>query len=311
MEYEQFSLSKVAASQNKPTDQRSFTQSQNRYPSSEHCQNPFAGGSSTYCAGPEHQRSHPQGSSSYSSPAPVAVDHTQGSLSEAFVIQNYHGSQNYSQSHNRHPSSEHSQNPYAGASSMYYGGFDNQECHPQGLNRYPPSEHCQSPFAGASSTYCAGPEHQRSHPQGDEIDVGVEAEHLKLAKSKNPGTESVSETREKFFYLVGKHYLQTMKPQSKKEYDEFLDYLQKLGAIMTDVRYGSLVITVKCESLQILEDLWKDYSSGHLDEVVQNCFVTEKILKEMNLAELRLKTTMDIEKYNACKVYFEKVVLRG
>ncbi|XP_022809801.1 uncharacterized protein LOC111346799 isoform X2 [Stylophora pistillata] len=274
MEYEQFSLSKVAASQNKPTDQRSFTQSQNRYPSSEHCQNPFAGGSSTYCAGPEHQRSHPQG-------------------------------------HNRHPSSEHSQNPYAGASSMYYGGFDNQECHPQGLNRYPPSEHCQSPFAGASSTYCAGPEHQRSHPQGDEIDVGVEAEHLKLAKSKNPGTESVSETREKFFYLVGKHYLQTMKPQSKKEYDEFLDYLQKLGAIMTDVRYGSLVITVKCESLQILEDLWKDYSSGHLDEVVQNCFVTEKILKEMNLAELRLKTTMDIEKYNACKVYFEKVVLRG
>ncbi|XP_022804733.1 uncharacterized protein LOC111341950 isoform X6 [Stylophora pistillata] len=176
----------------------------------------------------------------------------------------------------------------------------------------------------------------------DEIDVGVEVEDLKPAKSKNqtttssmesaecqmdellkssaestmvgsvshPGTESLPEIREKFFYLVGKRYLQTMKPQSKKEYDEFIDYLQKLGAIMTRVRRGSLVITVKCESLQILEDLWKDYSSGHLGEVVQNCFVTEKILKELNLAELRLKTTIDTEDYNACKVYFEKVAHR-
>ncbi|XP_022777633.1 uncharacterized protein LOC111319069 [Stylophora pistillata] len=45
-----------------------------------------------------HER---QGSSSSSSPAPVAVDHTQGSLSEAFVNQNYHGSQNYPQSEYR------------------------------------------------------------------------------------------------------------------------------------------------------------------------------------------------------------------
>nr|XP_058942638.1 putative ankyrin repeat protein RF_0381 [Pocillopora verrucosa] len=76
--------------------------------------------------------------------------------------------------------------------------------------------------------------------------------------------------------------------------------------IIIGVSKGSLVITVECESLMILEELWTDYLSGRLGEVVQNCFVTEKILKELNLAELRLKTTMDIKEYNACKLFFER-----
>ena len=84
-----------------------------------------------------------------------------------------------------------------------------------------------------------------------------------------------------------------------------------MKAVITDVSEGSLVITVRCESLMILEELWTDYLSGRLGEVVQNCFVTEKILKELNLAELRLKTTIDIEEYNACKMFFEKDALRG
>ena len=71
------------------------------------------------------------------------------------------------------------------------------------------------------------------------------------------------------------------------------------------------MITVKCESLQILETLWLEYSSGRLGEMVQNFFVTEEILKELNLTELKLKTTMDIEEYKARKVYFERVARRG
>ena len=50
-----------------------------------------------------------------------------------------------------------------------------------------------------------------------------------------------------------------------------------------------------CESLQSLEKLWTDCSSGCLTEMVQNCFVTENILKEHNLTELKLKMTMDRE----------------
>ena len=126
-----------------------------------------------------------------------------------------------------------------------------------------------------------------------------------------PLTEDLYTLRVKTFLSIIKDSFHTMKPQSIEECNQFMEYAKKMKVIIVGFSDGSLVITVKCESLKILEDLWTDYSSGHLGEVVQNCFVTEKILKELNLAELRLKTTMDIEEYNACKMFFEKDALRG
>ena len=112
--------------------------------------------------------------------------------------------------------------------------------------------------------------------------------------------------------LVAINYLNTTTPQSRDERNEFLEFLEKIRACITGVFVGSLVITVKCDSLKCLEELWKNYSCGRLGKMVQDCFVTEKILKELNLAELKLKTTMDIEEYNAYKLYFlEKDALRG
>ena len=126
-----------------------------------------------------------------------------------------------------------------------------------------------------------------------------------------PQTEDLNARKEETFLSIIINYFQATKPQSIEEFDRFKEYAKEMRFIITGVSEGSLVITVKCESLMILEELWTDYSSGHLGEVVQNCFVTEKILKELNLAELRLKTTMDIEEYNACKMFFEKDALRG
>ena len=124
-------------------------------------------------------------------------------------------------------------------------------------------------------------------------------------------TEDFKASKERDFQLIFHDCYHSTKPQSIEEWNWFREYAKEMRLIITGVSVGSLVITVKCESLMILEELWKDYSSGHLGEVVQNCFVTEKILKELNLAELRLKTTMDIEEYNACKMFFEKDALRG
>ena len=126
-----------------------------------------------------------------------------------------------------------------------------------------------------------------------------------------PQTEDLHALQEKIFLSIVRNYLQTTPPQSNEEHNRFMEYMKEMRLVITGVSVGSLVITVKCESLVILEELWTDYSSGHLGEVVQNCFVTEKILKELNLAELRLKTTMDIEGYNVCKMFFEKNTLRG
>ena len=126
-----------------------------------------------------------------------------------------------------------------------------------------------------------------------------------------PQTEDLHTLRVKTFLSIIKDSFHTTKPQSIEECNWFMKYAKEMKLIITGVSEGSLVITVKCESLTVLEELWTDYSSGHLGEVVQNCFVTGKILKELNLAELRLKTTMDIEEYNACKMFFEKDALRG
>jgi len=88
-------------------------------------------------------------------------------------------------------------------------------------------------------------------------------------------------------------------------------YLEKMKSLVTDVGLGSLLITVRCDSLQILERLWEDYSLGHLGDVAQRYFVTEDILAELNLAELKLKTTISKEEYKACKMHFGKDPAQG
>ena len=111
--------------------------------------------------------------------------------------------------------------------------------------------------------------------------------------------------------LIAVNYLQTTQPSSKDDFDSFLAYMKDMRLTIAEVRVGSLLITMKCDSLQILERLWEDYSSGYLGKEVQRCFVTEEILTQLGLAELKLKTTMSEEEYQACKKYLGKDPGRG
>ena len=121
-----------------------------------------------------------------------------------------------------------------------------------------------------------------------------------------------SNTEREVLCRVAQNYLVHSPPRTREERLEFIEHLREVGTLITGVKLRSLVITVKCDSLKSLEELWKMYSCGHLGKMVQDCFVTEKILKELNLAELKLKTTMDLEEYNAYKLYFlEKDALKG
>ena len=80
-----------------------------------------------------------------------------------------------------------------------------------------------------------------------------------------------------------------------------VEYLSNLGVYVQGNRLGSLVITVSCSSLQVLERLWEDYCSGHLNKVVQQTLV---VLEELGLSELKLKTTISEEEYKACEGFF-------
>ena len=77
----------------------------------------------------------------------------------------------------------------------------------------------------------------------------------------------------------------------------------KLGVDIQGNKLGSLVITVSCSSLQVLERLWDDYCSNHLNEVVQQTLVTAEVLKELGVSEVKLKTTISEEEYEACKEF--------
>ena len=60
---------------------------------------------------------------------------------------------------------------------------------------------------------------------------------------------------------------------------------------------GSLSITVKRSSLQILEGSWEDYISGHLNQVVQEMLVTSDVLGSLGLDEMKLKVFISEEEY--------------
>ena len=78
----------------------------------------------------------------------------------------------------------------------------------------------------------------------------------------------------------------------------------KLNAIVEDIELGSLSITVRCSSLQILEGLWEDYISGHLNQVVQETLVTHEVLEILGLNDLKLKVCISEGEYEKGKKVF-------
>ena len=91
----------------------------------------------------------------------------------------------------------------------------------------------------------------------------------------------------------------------KKPLEILREYLKtKLGVVVQGFRQGSLIITVSCSSLEVLEALWRDYRRGHLNEVVQDTLVTAEVLKELNLSEVKLKTIISEDEYKLCKDLF-------
>ena len=70
------------------------------------------------------------------------------------------------------------------------------------------------------------------------------------------------------------------------------------------VKTGSLIITVQCPTLESLEILWKDYCSGDLNNIVERFLVTDELKRKLGMDNVRLKTTIEEEKYLICKKAF-------
>ena len=104
---------------------------------------------------------------------------------------------------------------------------------------------------------------------------------------------------------IARQYLQTIRPSSPAESKDYLKYLTELHKLLiVNVQLGSLIIIVRCTSLQILDALWEDYCSGKLNEMAQKYLVTEEILTEFGLKEATLTTTILQKEYRTCRQYF-------
>ena len=87
-----------------------------------------------------------------------------------------------------------------------------------------------------------------------------------------------------------------------EERSDFIRYLEDVNKVLVvGCHQGSLVVTVRCSSLKTLQLLWKDYHTGHLNEMAQKFLVTEDLLKALGLIEVKLTTTIEEEEYRACK----------
>ena len=82
-------------------------------------------------------------------------------------------------------------------------------------------------------------------------------------------------------------------------------YLYLCGVLSVEVKglqRGSIKITVRCRTLEILEGLWEDYCTGHLNAVAEECFITEKVKDELGMETIKLATTILEDDYLACRL---------
>ncbi len=100
---------------------------------------------------------------------------------------------------------------------------------------------------------------------------------------------------------------QPVDPSKPEQLNGFIEYMEKVRKVLiVDTKLGSLIITVECSSLEILDKLWNDYCTGYLNKMAQRFLVTEEILKELDLTEVKITTTILEEEYRACREYFSQ-----
>ena len=94
-------------------------------------------------------------------------------------------------------------------------------------------------------------------------------------------------------------------PSNPEELNGFVRFLSDVRKVLIlDAQSGSLIVTVLCSSLKVLDALWYDYCTGHLNDMAQKYLVTKDVLKEFDLTELKLTTTIQGEEYIAARKFF-------
>lgn len=128
------------------------------------------------------------------------------------------------------------------------------------------------------------------------------------AISRNSGDQDPKEEKEKVNRYM-KQIIDEVNSDGMFDYstDEgihrFYAYLIGERSLMNvHFQSSSIKVIAKCHTLEILEGLWVDYCSGHLNKVAEECLITEKVKVKLGMKTIKLKTTILEEDYVTCKL---------
>ena len=121
------------------------------------------------------------------------------------------------------------------------------------------------------------------------------AQRPREAFSNQPSTQDV-------LNFIAYKCFEKFDPSNRDELNGFIKYLKEVReVIVLDFKTGSLIFTLECASVQILDDLWKDYNRGHLSKEAQSSLVTNDILEEFNLSSFKLLLRINYQEYTSCR----------
>ena len=136
-----------------------------------------------------------------------------------------------------------------------------------------------------------------------------------MAQRPHAASSTRSSTQQVLNRIADKCFEQ-VDPSNPDELNGFITFMEKVrNVLVLDVETGSLIFKLECRSVKILDDLWQDYRTGHLNEVAQSYLVTNDILKEFGLSSFKLTSNIKEEDYRACRQRliidgrFEKIII--
>ena len=143
----------------------------------------------------------------------------------------------------------------------------------------------------------------QSPSQSVETHVSIAPDHLSVEDTAGPSTSAeLQESQQNIPYIDFWYVVYSF----KRPLELLIRYLKiKLGVEVQSCRLGSLVITVFCSSLEVLEALWNEYRTGRLNKVVQDTLVTGEVLEKLELSEVELRTIISEEDYLSYKDFLQ------
>ena len=133
----------------------------------------------------------------------------------------------------------------------------------------------------------------------------VSVEEAGFGSEVIPSAQEFIPSAEEVMNSIAHKCFRVVDPSNPEELNGFVRFLSDVRKVLVlDAQSGSLIVTVLCSSLKVLDALWYDYCTGHLNDMAQKYLVTKDVLKEFDLTELKLTTTIQGEEYIAARKFF-------